>query len=284
MCTYTHTCTHTHIHVHTHTHHGQSVIHASTSMLCYFNLFYFLVVDPRANIVFSCHPIHHMFLFCISIGAVPLSKLSCVSMCTFMHAHTYTPHTSTSIHLQLRSHVYCLCKFVFPCSGNYQQVFLLPFALLNIMHAHAHTHTCTQTHMHMHAHSCIHTGVTLQSQTCAYVHIKMALAVIHHNTHTCTHTHTHTQNWPLLCIISLLSLVAMSTLTRCEPALQECTLMHTGMHAQTHTLKQKKQANKKTNKHAHSHKKTNTHIHKCKPPTLHSAWYTHTCTSTIRAC
>ena len=204
-----------------------------------------------------------MFLFCIYIGAVSLSKLSCVSMCTFMHAHTYTPHTSTSIHLQLQSHVYCLCKFVFPCSGNYQQVFLLPFALLNIC-MHMHTHTCTQTHMHMHAHSCTHTGVMLQSQTCAYVHIKMALAVIDH---THTHAHTHTQNWPLLCKISLLSHVAMSTLTRCEPALQECTLMHTGMHAQTHPLTQ-------TNKH--------THIHKCKPPTLHSAWYTHTFTSTIR--
>ena len=105
-----------------------------------------------------------------------------------MHAHTYTPHTSTSIHLQLQSHVYCLCKFVFPCSGNYQQVFLLPFALLNI--------------------------------------------------HVCMH-----------------------------------------MHAQTN-----KQTNKQTNTLTHSHKQANTHIHKCKPPTLHSAWYTHTCTSTIRAC
>ena len=204
QCALIHTHAHSHTHTHMYTHHGQSVIHASTSMLCYFNLFYFLIVDPHTNIVFSCHPIHHMFLFCISIGAVPLSKLSCVSICTFMHAHTYTPHTSTSIHLQLRSHVYCLCKIVFPCSGNYQQVFLLPFALY-IMHAHehththTHTHTCTQTYMHMHAHSCIHTGVMLQSQTCAYVHIKMALAVIHHNTHM--HTHTHTQNWPLLCII-----------------------------------------------------------------------------------
>ena len=149
QCALIHTHAHSHTHTHVHTHHRQSVIHASTSMLCYFN---FLIVDPHTNIVFSCHPIHHMLLFCISIGAVPFSKLSCVSMCTFMHANTYTPHTSTSIHLQLRSHVYCLCKFVFPCSGNYQQVFLLPFALLNIMHAHAHTHTCTQTHMHMHAH------------------------------------------------------------------------------------------------------------------------------------
>ena len=192
-------CTHTHTHTHTHMYtHTMGSIHASTSMLCYFNLFYFLIVDPHTNIVFSCHPIHHMFLFCISIGAVPLSKLSCVSMCTFMHAHTYTPHTSTSIHLQLQSHVYCLCKFVFPCFGNYQQVFLLPFALLNIMHAHAHTHTCTQTHMHMHAHSCIHTGVMFQSQTCAYVHIKMALAVIHHNTHTYTELASALYNFPVV--------------------------------------------------------------------------------------
>ena len=262
---------HTHTHTHTCTHTPRAVSHSCININAL--LFYFLIVDPHTNIVFSCHPIHHMFLFCFSIGAVPLSKLSCVSMCTFMHAHTYTPHTSTSIHLQLRSHVYCLCKFVFPCSGNYQQAFLLPFALLNIMHAHAHTHTCTQTHMHMHAHSCIHTGVMLQSQTCAYVHIKMALAVIHHNTHTCTHTHTHTQNWPLLCIISLLSLVVMSTLTRCEPALQECTLMHTGMHAQTHTLKQKKtskQKNKQTRTLTQTNKQTHTHT---QVQTTHSPFY-----------
>ena len=190
--THTHTHTHTRAYMCTHTHHGQSVIHASTSMLCYCNLFYFLIVDPQT--VFSCHPIHHMLLFCISIGAVPFSKLSCVSMCTFMHAHTYKHY------LQLQSHVYCLCKFVFFCSGNYQQVFLLPFALLDIhecMHMHPHTHTHTHTHMHTnpHAHArtfmYTHTGVMLQSQTCAYVHIKMALAVIHHtHTHTCTHTYT----------------------------------------------------------------------------------------------
>ena len=46
----------------------------------------------------------------------------------------------------------------------------------------------------------------------------------------------------------------MSTLTRCEPALQECTLMHADMHAQTHTLTQ-------TNKQTHSNKQTNTHTY-----------------------
>ena len=165
---YTHMYTHTH--TDTHTHHGQSVIHASTSMLCYFNLFYFLIVHPHTNIVFSCHPIHHMFLFCIFITfAVSLSKLSCVSMCTFMHAHTYTPHTSTSIHLQLHSHVYCLCKFVFPCSGNYQQVFLLPFALLNILHANARTHT----HAHKPTCTCMHIHVHTQESCFNHKHVHM---------------------------------------------------------------------------------------------------------------
>ena len=131
-----------------------------------------------------------MLLFCISIGAVPFSKLSCVSMCTFVRAHTYTPHTSTIIHLQLQSHVYCLCKFVFPCSGNYQQVFLLPFALLNIC-MHMHTHTHMDTNPQAHARTFMYTHRTHASiTTSAYVHIKMALAVIHH-THTCTHTHIH---------------------------------------------------------------------------------------------
>ena len=149
------------------------------------------------------------------------------------------------------------------------------------MHAHAHTHTHMHTnpHAHVRTFTYTHTGVMLQSQTCAYVHIKMALAVIHH-THTCTHTHMHTHTCTHthihrtgLCFVKLLSNFPVVSCfyehIRCEPALQECTLMHTGMHAQTHPLTQ-------TNKH--------THIHKCKPPTLHSAWYTHTCTSTIRAC
>ena len=256
---YTHMYTHTHTHTHVHTHHGQSVIHASTSMLCYFNLFYFLIVDPHTNIVFSCHPIHHMFLFCISIGAVPLSKLSCVSMCTFMHAHTYTPHTSTSIHLQLRSHVYCLCKFVFPCSGNRPTGLLVAFCTFK-------HNACTCTHTHMHTNPHAHARTFMYTHR-SHVSITNMCICTHKNgfgshpsqhTHTCTHTHT--QNWPLLCIISLLSLVAMSTLTRCEPALQECTLMYTGMHAQTHTLKQKK-TSEQTNKHAHSHKQTKTHTH-----------------------
>ena len=172
QCALIHTHAHSHTHTHMYTHHGQSVIHASTSMLCYFNLFYFLIVDPHTNIVFSCHPIHHMFLFCISIGAVPLSKLSCVSICTFMHAHTYTPHTSTSIHLQLQSHVYCLCKIVFLCSGNYQQVFLLPFALY-IMHAHAHTHTHTHTHAHKPTCTCTHIHVYTQESCFNHKHVHM---------------------------------------------------------------------------------------------------------------
>ena len=177
-----------------------------------------------------------------------------------MLAHTYTPHTSTTIHLQPQSHVYCLCKFVFPCSGNYQQVFLLPFALLNIgmlMHTHPHMHrhkptcTCTHTHMHMHTHSCTHTlEYASITNICAYARIKIVLAVIHHTTHTHTHTHTLVN----LCLnYYLLSFVAMCTF-RCEPVvIQECTLMHTGMHAQARTLTQ-------TNKH--------THTHKYKPPTL----------------
>ena len=176
--------------------------------------------------------------------------------------HTHTHHTpahhtpATAVTCLL-----CVCKFVFPCSGNYQLVFLLPFALLNIgmlMHTptHAHkltctcTHTPTQTHMHMHTHSCTHTlEYASITNMCAYARIKIVLAVIHHTTHTHTHTHTLVN----LCLnYYLLSLVAMCTF-RCEPALQECTLMHTGMHAQAHTLTQ-------TNKH--------THTHKYKPPTL----------------
>ena len=130
-----------------------------------------------------------------------------------MLAHTYTPHTSTTIHLQPQSHVYCLCKFVFPCSGNYQQVFLLPFALLNIgmlMHTHPHMHrhkptcTCTHTHMHMHTHSCTHTlEYASITNICAYARIKIVLAVIHHTTHTHTHTHTHTCKF----VFELLSVV-----------------------------------------------------------------------------
>ena len=190
-----HTCTHTHTHTHTHaymcTHTPWAVSHSRININALLLQFILFPNCRPTNIKLFLAVI--LFITCFSFVFL-FSKLSCVSMCTFMHAHTYTPHTSTSIHLQLQSHVYCLCKFVFPCSGNYQQVFLLPFALLNI-------HVC----MHMHA-------------------------------HTHTHTHTHTN----------------------------------------------KQTNKQTNKHTYTNKKT--HIHKCKPPTLHSAWYTRTCTSTIRAC
>ena len=98
--------------------------------------------------------------------------------------------------------------------------------------------------MHTHTHTHTHTGIT-NIHVCAYAAIKMALAVIHQ-----THTHTTTGLcFVNLCLnyylISLLSLVAMCTFT-CEPALQECALMHTGMHTQTHTHKQ-------TNKHSHTH-------------------------------
>ena len=110
-----------------------------------------------------------------------------------MHAHTYTPHTSTSIHFQLRSHVYCLCKFVFPCSGNYQQVFLLPFALLNIMHAHAHTHTHMHTNPHAHARTFMHTHRSHASITnmCICTH-KNGFGS-HPSQHTHMHTHTYTE-------------------------------------------------------------------------------------------
>ena len=116
-------CICTHTHTHTHTHNGQPVIHTSTSMLCYCNLIYFLIVHPHSNLTLACCSLHLNLYFYWSLC---ISKLSSVSMCTFMLAHTYTPHTSTSIHLQLQSQVYCLGKFVFLCSGNfitnYQQV------------------------------------------------------------------------------------------------------------------------------------------------------------------
>ena len=186
MHLYTHA--HSHTHTHTCTHTPRAVSHSCININAL--LFYFLIVDPHTNIVFSCHPIHHMFLFCFSIGAVPLSKLSCVSMCTFMHAHTYTPHTSTSIHLQLRSHVYCLCKFVFPCSGNYQQAFLLPFALLNIMHAHAHTHMHTNPHAHARTFMYTHRSHASITNVCICTH-KNGFGS-HPTQHTYVHTHTHT--------------------------------------------------------------------------------------------
>ena len=145
-----------------------------------------------------------MLLFCISIGAVPFSKLSCVSMCTFMHAHTYKHY------LQLQTHVYCLCKFVFPCSGNYQQVFLLPFVLLNIHEACTCTHTHTHTHMHTNPHA--------HARTFMYVYTHRSHASItnmcicthkngfgshpsHTHTHTYTHTHTCTHTYTELALL-----------------------------------------------------------------------------------
>ena len=184
---------HTHTHTHTCTHTPWAVSHSRININAL--LFYFLIIDPHTNIVFSCHPIHHMFLYWSS-------KLSCVSMCTFMHARTYTPHTSTSIHLQLQSHVYCLCKFVFTCSGNYQQVFLLPFALLNIC-MHMHTHACTQTHMHMHARSRTHTQESCFNHKRVHMYtLKWLWQSFITHTHMHTHTHIHRTG---LCFVKLLS-------------------------------------------------------------------------------
>ena len=157
MCTFTHTCTHTHTHIHVHTHTPWAVSHSCitiNALLLQFILF------P------NCRPTYIklflaviLFITCFSFVFLlePYLFLNClVYQCARLCMYT---HTSTSIHLQLQSHVYCLCKFVFPCSGNYQQVFLLPFALLNIhecMHMHTHTHAhkpiCT-----CNAHSCTHT-------------------------------------------------------------------------------------------------------------------------------
>ena len=150
----------------------------------------------------------------------------CAHLCLHTHALSFT----------------CNCRHMFNLCFLALAVNQLPTGILVALctfkhtHAHAHKPTCTQTHMHMYTH---YTGVMLQSQTCAYAHIKIVLAVIQNTTHTHTHTHTHTL--VNLCwnyyLISLLSLVAMCTF-RCEPALQECTLMHTGMHAQARTLTQ----------------------------------------------
>ena len=123
-------------------------------------------------------------------------------MCTFMHAHTYTPHTSTSIHLQLQSHVYCLCKFVFPCSGNYQQVFLLPFALLNIhvcMHMHTNTHTHMHTNPHAHARTFMYTHRSHASITNMCICTRKWLWQS-----SITHMHTHIHRTGL-CFVKLLS-------------------------------------------------------------------------------
>ena len=143
MCTYTHTCTHTHTHTCTHT--PWAVSHSRININAL--LFYFLIIDPHTNIVFSCHPIHHM----TSIGAVPLSKLSCVSMCTFMHAHTYTPHTSTSTH------------------------------------THAHKPTCTCTHIHVHTQESCFDHKRVHMYTLKWLWQSF---ITHTHMHTHIHTHT----------------------------------------------------------------------------------------------
>ena len=180
---------HTHTHTHVHTHHGQSVIHASTSMLCYFNLFYFLIVDPHTNIVLAVI----LFITCFSFVFLlePYHCLNClVYQCAHLCMHTHTHHTQAlAIHLQLRSHVYCLCKFEFPCSGNYQQVFLLPFALLNIMHAHAHTHMHTNQPAHARTFMYTHRSHASITNVCICTH-KNGFGS-HPSQHTHAHTHTH---------------------------------------------------------------------------------------------
>ena len=217
-------------------------------MLCYCNLFYFLIVHlhtnkkPLAVILFAT--CFSLYLNCISIGAFTFSKLSCVSMCTFMHAHTYTPHTSTIIHWQMQSHVYCLGKFVFLCSGNFiTNRSLFVFCTFRHMNAHAHppTHAHTPIHVHAHAHTFMYTRRSHASITNMFICIHKNgfgshPSNTHTHMHTCTHIHTTGLCFVNLCLnyylITLWSLVAMSTV-RCEPKLQECT--HTHLHKQTHT-------------------------------------------------
>ena len=189
--------------------------------------------------------------------------------CAHLSMHTYTPHTSTSIHLQLLSHVCCLCKVVFLCSGNFiTNRSLLAFCTYRHIHAHAHTHTHTHTHMrtHPHMHMHTHTGVMLQSQTCAYAHIKRALAVMH-QTHARTHACTHTHKWPLHCKFvfefpcCLLLLCAHLDVSLHYKNAHLCT--QACMHKHTHSHKQtNKQTNKQTkNKHTLTQKKTRTYTH-----------------------
>ena len=119
MCTYAHT--HTHAHLHTHTHHGQSVIHTSTSMLCYCNL---LIVHPHTNkkTAFSCHPIHHMLLFVSKLLFLlePLLFLNCfVFQCTHLCMHTHTHHTQALACTCNCSHMFIVGVNVCLCSGNF---------------------------------------------------------------------------------------------------------------------------------------------------------------------
>ena len=108
QCALIHTHAHSHTHTHVHTHHGQSVIHASTSMLCYFNLFYFLIVDQNTNIVLSCHPIHHMFSFVFLLE--PYHCLNClVYQCAHLCMHTYTHHTQALAYTCNCVHMFIVC-------------------------------------------------------------------------------------------------------------------------------------------------------------------------------
>ena len=162
-----------------------------------------------------------------------------------MHAHTYTPHTSTRLHL----HMFFVCvNLCFLAMEIYQLPtgLLLPLALLDI---------CMHMHTHPHASTFMYTHRSHASNMCIYTH-KHGFG----SHPSPTHMHTHTNIYRTgLCfvlnyyVISPLSLVAMSTL-RCEPALQECTLMHTGMY--THT-------DKHSHKQTHAHTQVQTCTHSC---------------------
>ena len=190
---------HTYTHIHTHTPWTVSHSHININAL----LIAISQLLTHIQTYFSSHSIHYLFLFVSKFvfQLEPLLFLNfLVFQCAHLSMHTYTPHTSTRIHLQLLSHVCCLCKVVFLCSGNFiTNRSLLAFCTFRHIHAHAHAHAHTHTHTCAHTHTCTcmhtHTGVMLQSQTCAYAHIKMALAVMHQTharTHAHTHAHTHT--------------------------------------------------------------------------------------------
>ena len=114
-----------------------------------------------------------------------------------------------------------------------------------------HTHTHTNPYAHAHTFIYTHTGVCFNhKQMCICTHKNSF------GSHPSYHTHTHTCKF----VFELLSVATFCYVhIRCEPVvIQECTLLHTGMHAQAHTLTQ-------TNTHTHKYKP---HTHKYKPPTL----------------
>ena len=105
--------THAHSHTHIHTHHGQLVIHASTSMLCYCNLFYFLIVDPHTSIKLPLAVI--LFIPCFSFVFLlePYLFLNCLVYQCDTHMHT-NPHAHARTFMYThRSHAsitnMCIC-------------------------------------------------------------------------------------------------------------------------------------------------------------------------------